>query len=92
MDRSALRSPGAARSRWLAELEQAIDEAQLLAWQLGVLGAVSAEALDLYCRLDAARDEVGKLRSGGWRAQQNEIYPNWTSTARQSDDNAFPGD
>lgn len=75
MDRVALGSPGRDRAQWLKELAEAIDEAQLIAWQLGVVGDSSSEALDLYLRLDAAREEVSRLRGGGWRTQRNEICP-----------------
>ena len=52
----------AARARWLAELAQAIDEAQCLAWQLGVVEGSNAEALDLYVQLEVARAEVEALQ------------------------------
>ncbi|MEO5773812.1 MAG: hypothetical protein ABIQ32_06805 [Sphingomicrobium sp.] len=69
---------GVERARWLGELAEAIDAAQLVAWQVGAAGTHSAEALDLYCRLEAARDEIDRLRGGGWRTQRNEIGSKWT--------------
>jgi hypothetical protein len=51
-----------ARSHWLSELAQAIDEAQCVAWRLGVVEGRSNEARDLYVRLESARAEVDALR------------------------------
>jgi hypothetical protein len=52
----------AARARWLSELAQAIDEAQWLAWRIGVVEGRNPEALELYVRLEIARAEVEALR------------------------------
>lgn len=57
----------ASRARWLAALAAAIESAQQLAWQLGTSDRPSAEARELYSRLEAARAEVESLR--GRRAQ-----------------------
>jgi len=76
MDGVTRNSPGVARARWLAELAVTIDEALLSAWKLGRAGVRPAEAFDVYCQLQAARDEVENLRSGGWRAIRNEIGSN----------------
>lgn len=51
----------AGRALWLASLAEAIDEAQQLAWRLGVVEG-KCEALDLYVRLEIARAEVEALR------------------------------
>jgi hypothetical protein len=56
------RKGAAERARWLAELAWAIDEAQQLAWRIGVIEGGSTEALELYVRLEAARIEVEGLR------------------------------
>lgn len=50
----------AARALWLAQLTQAIDEAQRLAWKLGMEGR-NTPALDLYVQLEVARAEVEAL-------------------------------
>jgi hypothetical protein len=50
------------RARWLAELADAIESAQLLAWQLGTAERPSTEARELYGRLEAARIEVETMR------------------------------
>ena len=51
-----------ARAQWLGELAIAIDEAQWLAWRLGVVEGDNAEALELYVRLEIARAEVEALQ------------------------------
>ncbi len=59
----ATKHMGAAeRARWLAELAKAIDDAQQLAWRVGVTEAQSSEALELYVQLESARLEVEALR------------------------------
>ena len=59
---------GAARALWLSELTKAIDEAQWLAWRIGVVEGRNALALELYVRLELVRAEVealqGRKRSG----------------------------
>ena len=50
-----------ARAVWFSELGAAIDEAQRLAWQLGV-GEGCADAVELYVRLEIVRAEVEALR------------------------------
>ena len=65
------------RTRWLAELAQAIAQAQRLAWRLGVAEGDSEEARDLYARLEAVRSEVDSLRFGRWVDVGQEIDPAW---------------
>jgi hypothetical protein len=36
--------PGAARAQWLSELSRTIDEAQWLAWRIGVVEGRNAQA------------------------------------------------
>ncbi len=67
----------AERARWLAELAKAIDEAQKLAWRLGVKEGDSTEAKELYERLEAARIEVDALRRGGFHAARSQKFPEW---------------
>ena len=55
-------APGAARATWLSELSTAIDEAQWLAWRLGVVEGRNAQALELYVQLELVRAEVEALR------------------------------
>ena len=54
--------PGAARAIWLSELSRSIDEAQWLAWRIGVVEGRNAQALELYVRLEVVRSEVEALR------------------------------
>lgn len=65
------------RARWLAELAEAIGQAQRLAWRLGVAEGDSEEARELYARLEAVRSEVDALRFGDWVAVRSEIDPMW---------------
>lgn len=53
------------RAAWLSDLARAIDEAQQLAWRLGVTEGRSTEALELYVQLESARIEVESLRGTG---------------------------
>jgi hypothetical protein len=51
------------RREWFAQLANAIDGAQRVAWQLGTSHGVSVEARELYGRLEAARLELESLRA-----------------------------
>jgi len=53
---------GEARATWLSELSKAIDEAQWLAWRIGVVEGRNAQALELYVQLELVRAEVEALR------------------------------
>jgi hypothetical protein len=78
MDGLPRESPGVIRARWLAALDKALSEAQLATWQLGSAGVHTDDAFDLYARLQAAQDEVERLRGGGWRTSRNEIRSDWS--------------
>lgn len=54
----------AERARWLAELSDALEEAQWLLWNLVPAGSEIADALDLSARLEAAQAQVRSLRLG----------------------------
>jgi hypothetical protein len=69
--------PPAERARWLAELAEAIDQAQKVAWRIGVAEGDNAEAKELYGRLEAARVEVDALRRGSFRAAPHKTDPDW---------------
>jgi hypothetical protein len=73
------------RARWLADLSNAIAEAQRLAWRLGVLEGDNEEARELYARLHEVESEVQSLRFGGWMDVRREIDP-------ASLQDFFPGD
>jgi hypothetical protein len=61
----------------LAELAQAIAQAQKLAWRLGVAEGDSEEARELYARLEAVGSEVDSLRFNGWVEVRREVDPTW---------------
>ena len=63
------------RARWLSELAEALEQAQRLAWTMGLLEGDSVEAMQLYGRLEAARLEVQSLRSGRLAATQPKLDP-----------------
>ena len=58
---------GAARATWLSDLSRAIDEAQWLAWRIGVVEGRNAQALELYVQLELVRAEVEALRGCDFR-------------------------
>ena len=62
MNASGSRVPGVARTQLLSELNEAIDEAQWLAWRIGVVEGRSAQALELYVQLEMIRAEAEALR------------------------------
>ena len=68
------------RARWLAELADSIDQAQRLAWRLGVVEGSNTEAKELYGRLEAARVEVESLRRGAWTREPVELPPQWMTS------------
>ena len=66
------------KARWLAELVDAIDDAQRLVWRISASGGDRARASALYGQLEAAREEVDRLRRGTARAARLEIDPKWS--------------
>lgn len=80
----------AKRARWLAELAGAIDQAQMLAFRLGVAEGESAEAKDLHARLEAARMEVESLRLGGFGAARQQTDCEWMNLPLWSDSRLDP--
>ena len=62
---------GAARATWLSDLSKAIDEAQWLAWRIGVVEGRNAQALELYVQLELVRAEVEALRGRDIRNLQH---------------------
>lgn len=79
MDRPGRRRTAAPRARSLAELAQAVDQAQRLAWSLRASEASSTEAKQLYDRLEAVRTEVEAMRRGHRSIPRRDIDPMWTS-------------
>jgi hypothetical protein len=76
--RASIKTSSAERARWLSELADALDEAQKVAWRLGVSEGDSAEAKELYGRIEAAQAEVDRLRLSGSRRIREESDPDWT--------------
>ena len=72
MNASNRAASGAARATWLSELSRTIDEAQWLAWRIGVVEGRNAQALELYVQLELVRAEVEALRG---RDVRNLRYP-----------------
>ena len=52
----------ALRAEWFVRLAEAIEGAQRVAWQLRTSASASAEARELYSRLEYVRLEVESLR------------------------------
>lgn len=80
----------ATRARWLAELADAIESAQQLAWQLGTATRPSPEARELYSRLEAARIEVESMRGISVHAPVAE--PRWPDSLGWSGSLLDPAD
>lgn len=64
------------RAQWLAQISEAIESAQHLAWQLGTRDGSSNEARELYGRLEAARLEIETLRRIGLY-ESTKFEPDW---------------
>ena len=79
MKRPSERTAAVERGQWLADLAQAVDQAQRLARTLIVLKGNCAESEALYGRLERVRIEVEDLRRGVWRAHPMKIDPLWIS-------------
>jgi hypothetical protein len=79
VDRTRERPAAVERGRWLAELAEAVTEAQRLARSLSVANGNHVEAEDLYGRLELVRIEVEDLRRGGRGARPAGNDPFWAS-------------
>ena len=77
MNKSVDRSNAVERSRWLAELAEAVDEAQRLARKMGVSEGDCASAKKLFERLETVRIEIEALRRGSWDRRSIETDPSW---------------
>lgn len=65
-------------TRWLAKLADAIAQAQRVVWRIGVSEGDSAEAKELYVRLEAVRAEIEALRRVPSPAPKREMRPYWS--------------
>ena len=77
MRRVPSEASSAERARWLAELSEALVEAQQLIWQIGLAGHYP-EVMELYGRIEAAFAEVQRLRLGRLPTLPPTISPEWT--------------
>lgn len=55
-------APAAARARWLAEVAESLDQAEMLLNRLKREGYPSANLVDLSMRIDAAKRQIDSLR------------------------------
>jgi hypothetical protein len=67
----------AERARWLAELADALEQAERLVWSLGDLPRTNPEMIELYGSLDAARAEVQALRVKRVATAAADLGPFW---------------
>ncbi len=81
MNASEKAAPGAARAIWLSELSTAIDEAQWLAWRIGVVEGRNAKALELYVQLEMVRAEVEAMWPRGLTARDLDALRNLAAAA-----------
>ena len=81
MNASEKAAPGAARAIWLSELSTAIDEAQWLAWRIGVVEGRNAKALELYVQLEMVRAEVEAMWPRGLTARDLDALRDLAATA-----------
>lgn len=70
-------APAAIRARWLAELSEALDDAQRLLFEL-VPADSGTEAIDLCARIEAARFEVQSLRLSRPGILRDGVDPKWS--------------
>ena len=73
------------RSRWLADLSQAVAQAQKVAWTLGVAEGDSEVARTLYARLEGIRSELESLRFGDRLGVRKQINPERIHGLKSSD-------
>jgi hypothetical protein len=76
----------AGRARWLAELSDALLEAQQLLFRLDLSGSSRSTAADLYQMIEAARLEVRSLRASRSFNPRDEKRPEWINFPPQQTD------
>jgi hypothetical protein len=69
----------AQRARWLAELSDALEDAQRLLWSMPPSKLRTVDALDLSARLEDARAQVALMRLGRATELPTHSGPEWTS-------------
>ena len=70
-----------ARAQWLSDLQHAIDQAQWLAWRIGVVEGRNALALELYVRLETVRAEVESMWPRGLSARDLDALWDFAASA-----------
>ena len=81
MNASEKAASGATRAIWLSELSRAIDEAQWLAWRIGVVEGRNAMALELYVQQELVRAEVEAMWPRGLTARDLDALRNLPAAA-----------
>ena len=79
----------AQRARWLAELSEALDDAQRLICDVGPSSMRDVDRLDLAARVEAARAEVRSLRLGHDDRFAERNAPEWTNQSLWSSASRF---
>ena len=77
MDRISSEENAGNRSRWLAELSEALDGARHLVKELGA-DEGRLEAVELYARIEAVRIEVHMMRLKRSYGGGQELDPKWS--------------
>ncbi len=80
MNESSKAASISARAQWLSDLNRAIDEAQWLAWRIGVVEGRKAQALELYVQLELLRAEVEAMRPSALSRRELDSFRNLTAT------------
>lgn len=83
MNASKKAAAASARAQWLSELNQAIDEAQWLAWRIGVVEGRNAQALELYVQLEMVRAEVEAMWPRGLTQPQLDALRDLAASAER---------
>ncbi|WP_310468755.1 hypothetical protein [Sphingomonas sp.] len=75
----------ARRAQWLADLAEAVEQAQLLLWDLAAADDVSPEARELYGDLESVRVEIDSLRGVGGGDDSDDQLDQWLRLWTQPD-------
>jgi len=73
--------PAAARAIWLAQLEEALKDAQRLLQQIPLTQQQQSSAQEVHLRIQAARLEVQALRLSRSHDLPGKVRPDWTGTS-----------
>ena len=81
MTRVPIDVSAAERARWLAELSEALEQAERLIWSMSDRPGTTPELKELYGRVDAARAEIQSLRFKRSAGPRPNVQPFWTEFA-----------